>query len=281
MSAPPRPNRRGLRSTAAVVIALVALLFGVSAPAYAAPPTTQVQKYVALGDSYAAGQGASAPLDSCLRSAAAYPVLLDAEPRINLLRTAACSGQTIADVTSFQLSQLNRGTTLVTLTVGANDLGVGAVYAVCAPNPSSLECASAIATVQQTLALGVIAQNMTDLLGAIAQRAPNAHVVVTDYPIPFVPGLPIPNESVPGQITAAVNAATAALDSQIAGAVGAAYAGGVSVELASVKSAYDGHQVGTGDPWLGANPADALTFLYPTAAGQAVYRDAILVALAS
>jgi lysophospholipase L1-like esterase len=267
MSAQPRPNRRGLRSTAAVVIALVALLFGVAAPAYAAPPEP-VQKYVALGDSYAAGQGASAPLDSCLRSAAAYPVLLDAEPRVNLLRTAACSGQTIEDVASFQLSQLNRGTTLVTLTVGANDLGVGAVYAVCAPDPTSLACASAVQSVQQTLASGVIGQNLAGLIGSIAQRAPNARIVVTDYPVPFVSGS--------SPLTDQVNLATIGLDQQIAAA-----AAGTGVELASVAFAYVGHQVGTGDPWLGANPADALTFLHPTAAGQAVYRDAILSVLAS
>lgn len=275
MSDLPRPGRRAFRSTAAGIVALIAVLFGVTAPAYAAPPPP-VQKYVALGDSYAAGQGADAPLDACLRSAAAYPVLLDAEPRTNLLRTAACSGQTIADVASFQLSQLNRGTTLVTLTVGANDLGVGAVYAVCAPDPTTPACASAIGSVQQTLLSGVIAQNLTGLLAAIAQRAPNANVVVTDYPVPFVPGLPST-----GGITDLVNSATAALDAQIAGAVGAASAGGASVELATVQFAYVGHQIGNGDPWLGANSADALTFLHPTAAGQAVYRDAILAVLAS
>jgi lysophospholipase L1-like esterase len=268
MSAPPRPNRRGLRSTAAVVIALVALLFGVTAPAYAAPPTTPVQKYVALGDSYAAGQGAGAPLDSCLRSAAAYPVLLDAEPRVNLLRAPACSGQTIADVAEFQLSQLNRGTTLVTLTVGANDLGVGAVYAVCAPDPSSLACATAVHSVQQTLDSGVIGQNLAELIGSIAQRAPNARIVVTDYPVPFVSGS--------SALTDRVNLATIGLDQQIAAAVA-----GTGVELASVAFAYVDHQVGTADPWLGANPADALTFLHPTAAGQAVYRSVILAVLAS
>ena len=131
MSTTPRRGTRTLATTVGVIVALVALLLGVTAPAYAAPPTTPVLKYVALGDSYAAGQGAGDPLDSCLRSDAAYPVLLDAESRTNLLRTAACSGATIADVATTQLSQVNRGTTLVTLTVGANDLGAGAAYTVC------------------------------------------------------------------------------------------------------------------------------------------------------
>ena len=81
-------------STAAAIVALVAV-FGVAAPANAQPPATLIaRKYVALGDSYAAGQGAGVPLDACLRSTAAYPVLLDAEPRTNLLRQASCSGDT-------------------------------------------------------------------------------------------------------------------------------------------------------------------------------------------
>ena len=272
----PVTTRRGGRTAGSIVgaiVALVALLLGATAPAYAAPPTTPVQKYVALGDSYAAGQGASAPLDSCLRSGAAYPVLLDAEPRTNLLRTAACSGATIADVASTQLSQVNRGTTLVTLTVGANDLGAGAVYAVCTPDPTTAACAAAVAAVQQLLQSGVIAQDLAALIGAIAERSPNAHIVVTDYPMPFVPGY--------SPATDAVNAATIGLNDQISGAVqGAAWAG-ASVELASVELAFFGHQVGDGDPWLGADPTDALTFLHPTSTGQAVYRAAILGALAT
>jgi hypothetical protein len=97
--------------------------------------------------------------------------------------------------------------------------------------------------------------------------------VVSDYPVPFVPGLPSP-----GGVTDLVNAATAALDAQIAAAAGAA---GPSVTLATVQWAYLGHQVGDADPWLGADPTNALTFLHPTAAGQMVYRDAILAALPS
>jgi lysophospholipase L1-like esterase len=272
----PATTRRGGRTVGSIVgaiVALVALLFGATAPAYAAPPSSPVLKYVALGDSYAAGQGAGEPMDSCLRSDAAYPVLLNAEPRTNLLRSPACSGATIADVAATQLSQVNRGTTLVTLTVGANDLGAGAVYAVCAPDPTTEACAAAIASVQQLLESQVIAQTLAGLVGAIAERSPNAHIVVTDYPVPFVPGY--------SQATDAVNAATIGLNDQIDGAVQAAAFGGVSVELASVEWAFFGHQVGDLDPWLGADPSMALTFLHPTSTGQAVYRTAILAALAS
>jgi lysophospholipase L1-like esterase len=273
------------RSTLASTVLLVAAatIFG-ALPAQATPavpsgPQAPIARYVALGDSYAAGQGAGIPLDECLRSTAAYPVLLDAEPRTNLLRQAACSGATIADVASSQLSQVNRGTTLVTLTVGANDLGAGAAYAACAPDPTSGTCATALAAVQQKLYSGEIGQDLADLIAAIAQLAPNAHIVVTDYPVPFVPA--VTDCTADLGITDAVNCATIGLDAQIDAAVQVAFFAGADVELASVEFAFAGHQVGDADPWLGADSSDPLAFLHPTSTGQEVYRDAVLAALAS
>ena len=272
MSAHSIRRSRIVGSTAAAIVALVAALFGATAPASAEQPAP-VARYVALGDSYAAGQGAGIPLDSCLRSTAAYPVLLDAEPRTNLLRQAACSGATVDVVAATQLSQVNRGTTLVTLTVGANDLGAGAAYAACAPDPASLACQAAVLQVQQLLLSGVIGQDVAELIGAIALESPKAHIVVTDYPVPFVSGI--------DPVADLVNAAIVGLDDQIAAGVQGAAFSGADVELASVKFAYLGHQVGDADPWLGDQLADPLTFLHPTSVGQQVYRDAVLAALAS
>ncbi|MGR2753432.1 SGNH/GDSL hydrolase family protein [Agromyces arachidis] len=265
----PRRSRIA-RSFTATVVALIAVVAGAASPALAGQPAP-INRYVALGDSYAAGQGAGIPLDDCLRSDAAYPVLLDAVPRTNLLRQAACSGATIADVMSTQLPQVNRGTTLVTVTAGGNDLGAGAVFAACAPDPSSLACATAVGKAEQLLTSGVIEQDLTTLLLAIAERAPNARIVVTDYPVPFVSGL--------SALTDTVNSATVALDAQIAAAASSAALAGANVEYASMTFAYLGHQVGNPEPWLGADQFEPLTFLHPTAAGQAVYRDAILVTL--
>ncbi|WP_400994260.1 SGNH/GDSL hydrolase family protein [Agromyces sp. GXQ0307] len=271
MSAHSNRRSRIVGSIAAATVALVAIFFGAAPSALAAKPDP-VNRYVALGDSYAAGQGAGLPLDSCLRSTSAYPVLLDAEPRTNLLRQPACSGATIADVADTQLSQVNRGTTLVTLTVGGNDLGVGEILAICAPNPESLACATAVLEAQQLLASGVIGEQLVGLLLAIAERAPNARIVVTDYPVPFVAGWT--------PLTDAVNGATLTLDAQIGAAVNAVGAMSVQVEYTSLAFAYLGHQVGDEDPWLGDDEFDPLTFLHPTAVGQGVYRDAILAALA-
>src|SRR5687768_14924690 len=127
MSADPTRRRRVLTPILAALIALVAIPVGIAGPVAAAPDSSsssQVEKYVALGDSVAAGQGGGNYLDACLRSPAGYPALLDAQPKVNLLRNAACTGATITDVTANQLGQVNRGTTLVTVTVGANGVNL-------------------------------------------------------------------------------------------------------------------------------------------------------------
>jgi lysophospholipase L1-like esterase len=273
MTATSRRGRRSLGSAVAALVAVVAVLLGVTAPAYAGPPSTPVvEKYVALGDSYAAGQGAGVSLDSCQRSAAAYPVLLDAEPRTNLLRTAACSGATIADVAATQLSQVNRGTTLVTITVGANDLGVGAIAAACTINAYSPECYRAVDAAEKVLASGAIGAGIASLVGAVAERAPSARIVVADYPIPY---------NATSDLEEYVNQATALLDQQIGAGVAAAAGKGADVVLAPMAFSFIGHQIGDGTPYLGGNPGNLLTYFHPTAEGQAIYRVAILAALAS
>lgn len=258
--------RRRAGTALAVLVAVTALLFGSSIAAEAAPTEPTVAKLVALGDSYAAGQGAGAALDACLRTSAAYPVLLDAAPKLNLLRTGACSGATISDVMSTQLSQINRGTTLVTLTVGANDVGAGSVYAACAPDPDAPVCYQALAAAEA--ALSEIPAQTAELVRAIAERAPKAEIVVTDYPIPFRADInPLLN---------AVNGYTHALN--LALAAGASSTG-ANVTVVGVEARFLGHAVGDPDPWLGGDPADLITFLHPTTAGQAAYAAAILAAL--
>lgn len=271
MSAHSIRKSRIIGSLAATSVAVLAL-FGVSAPAFAVP-SSPVAKYVSLGDSYAAGQGAGVPLDDCLRSTSAYPVLLDAVPRTNLLRQAACSGATIEDVATTQLSQVNRGTTLVTITAGGNDLGVGQIYAYCVDPQTQLECAAAVAAAGEKLFTGEVGADLGALIVATAERAPNAKIIVTDYPMLFADGL--------DPLTETINAYTELLNAQIAGAVAGTQALGIDVELASVVQAFAGSEYPFGNPpLLGLDPGDAVGFLHPTAAGQAVYRDVVLAAIA-
>lgn len=272
MSAHSIRKSRIIGSLAAATVASLALLFGASAPAFAVQPAP-VAKYVSLGDSYAAGQGAGVPLDDCLRSTSAYPVLLDAVPRTNLLRQAACSGATIEDVATTQLSQVNRGTTLVTITAGGNDLAVGEIYGYCVNPDTQQECGLAVAAAGEKLLTGEVGADLGALIVATAERAPNAKIIVTDYPMLFADGL--------DPLTDTINFYTGLLNDQIAAAVTGAEATGIDVELASVVQAFAGSEYPFGNPpLLGLNPDDAAGFLHPTAAGQAVYRNVILAELA-
>ncbi len=277
-------KRRVLAALAALALGVGMLAVGAAGPASAAssPP---VAKYVALGDSIAAGQGGGAPLDGCARTAGGYAAQLDLEPKFNLLRNAACTGAKIADVQS-QLSQLNRGTTVVTLTVGANDLGLDQIYAACAAAAAggpTMPCAVAINT-----ALGAapgLPAPLGSLIGDIAQRAPNASIVVTGYPhlltpLPFGQGV-----DDLAALVQAVNDATDALNAAIQVAVATAGAQGAHVAYADVVAAFAGHGVQLlpgvpSDPWFGTDPVnDPAGFLHPNLAGYSAYTQVILAAL--
>jgi len=73
-------------------------------------------RYVALGDSYAAGQGAGSYLNDCKQSTKGYPALLAAEKHVRLEANETCTGATTAEVADTQLSALHRRIRLVILT---------------------------------------------------------------------------------------------------------------------------------------------------------------------
>ena len=82
-------------------------------------------KYIALGDSYAAGQGRVRTWIHCYRSENAYSELAAESKAIKLVTNAPCSGKTTQDVVKTQLRQLNKSTELVTITAGGNNLKFG------------------------------------------------------------------------------------------------------------------------------------------------------------
>lgn len=277
-------KRRLLAVLAAIAVGAGLVAAGGSA---AAAPTT-VAKYVALGDSIAAGQGGGVPLDACARTDGGYASQLDDVPKVNLLRHPACSGATIGD-TAAQLSQVNRGTTLVTLTVGANDLGLDAIYAQCAAVPAVGDLGTCYAATQAAVAAAAgLSGPLEMLIGEIARRAPNATIVVTGYPHLIEPvdllactavltvGQCLPLVS----LADSVNEATDALNSAIEGAAEAAAAGGAKVVYADVVDAFAGYGIsllGPGDPWFGTDPVnDPAGFLHPTYEGYAAYTQVIL-----
>jgi lysophospholipase L1-like esterase len=138
--------------------------------------------YTALGDSYSSGVGTRtyyADSGSCYRSPSAYPVLV-AQRTGAVLTFAACSGARVADVQNNQLSSLNAGTSLVTVSIGGNDAGFVDVITSCArPWPWTCwgDIDNANAFIRNTLPA-----RLDGLYNTIRGRAPNATVVVVGYP---------------------------------------------------------------------------------------------------
>ncbi|MGX5697470.1 SGNH/GDSL hydrolase family protein [Agromyces soli] len=287
-----RKGHAGILSAA--MLLAIAIPFGIAGPAHAAPPgpngsSSQIAKYVALGDSYAAGQGGGDYIDPvCLQSPHGYAAQLDAVSGINLLRNGGCSGATVADVQSNQLGLVNRGTTLVTLTVGANDLGVGSIWALCTDPLQAAACQTAVATAGAKIASGSIGTGVGGLIAAVKARAPSARVVVTGYPLPFDAAYAAAWAAYTGDpLLVNLNVAVGQLNAQLAAAAASSAAEWVDPTLAFAT-----HGAGCDatlptppvvrcddGPWLGSDPADPVSFLHPTAEGYAVYRELILAAL--
>lgn len=244
----------------AATLALLAAPFGV-APAVAAPPAP-IARYVALGDSYAAGQGSAGQVVPCgVSGTTGYPRVLDQAGRINLLRDVACSGATVADLLSTQVAAVNRGTTLVTITVGANDLGASSVFNACVFQHDEALCAHALS--DASAQVPVVLASMTQLIGTVRDRAPNATIVVTGYPVPFAAWMAAQYSDM-----AVANSVVVSLNSALAGV--AASTGAVFAPVDFSGPYPSGHQYGDVDPWLGVDPSSP-AFLHPTAAGDAAY----------
>jgi lysophospholipase L1-like esterase len=277
-------GRRLLARFVAMLVAGLAGLLSVGAlPAGA--DTVGIGQYVALGDSYAAGQGGSQQYDNtCLRSPNGYPALLDAENKIHLRANAACTGATTSDVSDDQLSALKQSTRLVTLTVGAADLGLSQVLAACTAGTLT-QCQEAIRLANLLLPAecgdeSELGRRLTDLHGEVAAAAPNALIVATGYPLLF--------ELVQGDpdrvLKAQINDATTRLNCAIEKAVADSQAAGVNIEYVDVTEAFAGHGIGgSGVPFINPPPplGTAINAFHPTAAGYVAYDEAISAALPS
>jgi lysophospholipase L1-like esterase len=264
---------RLLSGLVTIVIALAGFVGLGALPAAASPSVIQ---YVALGDSYAAGQGGGDYLNGCLQTAESYPELLDLESRIHLQANPTCTGARASEMAA-QLEALNDDTRLVTLTVGAADLGLSALLAVCSDPTRTLDCLAAIQNVREVL-LPALGSNLTVLYAEVARAAPKARVVVTGYPHLLEPTAPFDPV-----LIAAINGATDALNSTIEQAVSFTNEADVNIHYADVTAAFAGHGIGSTDPFIhglltdnGLPDPDAF---HPNAAGYRAYADVISAAL--
>jgi len=289
-------RRRTVLIVAASALALIAIVGGwalaMSTPKTTAPPAASQTdptttpsdaplpplphltlshhtNYVALGDSFAAGLGGGNEKGVCQRSAASYSEDFASATGVRLVQNAGCSGATTTDLLANQLSALGPSANLVTVSIGGNDLNVAGLATAC----SATESRACQRSFQSSFTLLTsLRGRLVQTYAAIAQSAPNARIVVTGYPALFE----LPSASAPDLTSiAAVNAATEALNSVISSAVHEERVRGFPISYVSVS--FNGHGIGSTDPWIHASGAAAY---HPTAAGYHRYAEDLRTALA-
>ena len=182
--------RKGL-----LALLIAALLSALSATAAQAQAPDEM---VALGDSYAAGPLIPAPLPpfGCLKSSSNYGRLASVRVGASLYRDATCSGAETEDMTAPQgvsptpnppqFDRLTPTTTLVTLTIGGNDIGFSGIAENCFSQSSNsgTPCQDRYVTASGDEISQRIAETrpkVDAVLQGIKQRSPNAQVLVVNY----------------------------------------------------------------------------------------------------
>ena len=239
----------------------------VSALAITTPAAAQSSvNYVALGDSYSSGVGAGNYIPSsgsCDRSTNAYPQLWANANAPASYVSVACSGATTSSVISTQLSTLSGSTTLVSITVGGNDVGFSSVMETCVLE-STNACVSAIDNAENEMATQLPGE-LNNVLGDIGTDAPNAQVVVLDYPQLYDLSQSAWCIGLSNTDRVDLNQAANDLDGQIQSA-----AGRYGDTFGDVRSQFTGHQICDSSSWLhSVDWFDLGESYHPTAAGQA------------
>lgn len=187
---------RGRQVLWLLLAGLVALTLSATAAAGA-----RAAGYVALGDSYASGPLIPNPVLplGCLKSSNNYPRL--AAPGIGLsFRDVTCGGATTVHMTNPQnvdpdgpnppqLNALEASTTVVSLTIGGNDIGFSEVAQSCITvNPFSHPCLdkyNAGGVNQLKARIDATAPKVAAVLQGIKARSPSARIYVVNYPAIF------------------------------------------------------------------------------------------------
>ncbi|MFF5849394.1 SGNH/GDSL hydrolase family protein [[Kitasatospora] papulosa] len=240
-----------------LAIAAVAAL-GVAQPASAAG-----ENYVALGDSYSSGVGAgsyTSESGDCKRSTNAYPYLWKNANAPSSFAFVACSGATTTSVSSGQLGALSSSTTLVSVTVGGNDVGFADVMQTCVLQ-SEATCVSRVNTAVSAIQ-NSLPGKLDSLYTGIRSRAPQAHVVVLGYPRFYK----LSGTCIAGLTEAERGAINNASD--VLNGVLAKRAANSGFTFSSVVDEFTGHELCSGDAWIHSVSIPVTNSYHPKAIGQ-------------
>lgn len=249
------------RTATAALLAGGLILGFTGVPALAAPPPAGT--YTVLGDSYSAGSGGGQEAAPCMQSPYGYGSDYAAANGL-AMANLACYGATIDQVAALQVPLIPSSTRLITLTVGGNDVGAGAVAAACLSGTAGV-CAAAIAGAQAKLAM--LPAQLKALTQDIRSEVPRAQVIYMGYPHLLEPAN-MAAMQYPAELVAAAAAVNGAVDQLNAVLAQGAQRSGAS--FVSVTAAFDGHGFPSADSWLVPpfNPYNPFAF-HPTAGGYA------------
>ena len=228
---------------AARVGVLACTLFAlVCAPLTLAAPAAPDQ-YVALGDSFSSGVGTGSYTlsSSCKRSAYAYPSLVAQQRPNTSLTFVACTGAATTDLMATQIQSVTTATTIVTVTIGGNDIGFSNLIVQCTLG----SCSTALDNTRATLAT-VLTPRLDTVYSAIKTRAaPGAKVVVLGYPRMFSTAGCIGTFGITATERTKANELADALD-QLTAARAASY----GFTYKSAITPFTGHAVCSSSAWL-------------------------------
>src|SRR5215216_7546 len=238
-------------------LVVFAAIAGVLASAGGAAGAT----YAALGDSYSSGVGTgSYTVDSaCKRSVYAYPYLFTQKHPGTSLAFAACSGAKTSDLLGTQIQAVTSETTLVTLTIGGNDIGFASLIYQC----TLADCSAALDSTRANLEskLGAV---LDGVYTTVKSRAAfGAKIIVLGYPRIFSGASCFGTFGISSTERTKANALADALDQ-----VTAAHAASDGVTYKSAIGAFTTHAVCSSSPWVnGLNLFNTSESYHPNRSG--------------
>lgn len=196
-----RGRHRAVSAAGLCVAAVVACAGEVQA----APPPGPATVYVAMGDSYASGFGIApqarpGSFGTCSRSTVDYPTQVAHVLGVAEFRDVTCGAASTANLAgpqtdldgspiAPQYDALTPDTTLVTVGIGGNDVGLSLLFFTCTnwlPEPFGRSCAEANTT-DGTDTIGerirAFAPTYGVVIDQIRRRAPQAQILLVGYPL--------------------------------------------------------------------------------------------------
>lgn len=189
-----------------------ALAIACAGPPGASPPPNRLN-YVALGDSMAAAPGVPdpAPPADCRKSTNNYPSVLARRLGATQFTDATCSGAITEDITDHaqatkngmvgpQIEAVRATTDLITITIGANDVGLAADAEGCeVKSPDPAPCTTDFvggAVDRISAAIDGHVRGWSMLIDEVRAEAPKARIVFVGYGTLIRPGGCFPGQPV-------------------------------------------------------------------------------------